>query len=102
MLYEIFVKRTTVEQLNRDRSAQCNAITANSTYLQSDEGVAERTKVLDEINKRFDDAIDMIMDPNRHEREMDAIRSDPMMAAGMRGLERLKWTIAAGGDPFAG
>lgn len=48
------------------------------------------------INQHFDEAIDAIMDPGKHEREMEKIRKDPLMSAGIRGFERLKWNLEEG------
>jgi hypothetical protein len=36
------------------------------------------------------------MDPKKPEREMEKIRKNPLMAAGLRGFDRLKWQMAEG------
>jgi hypothetical protein len=40
------------------------------------------------------------MDPGRTERKMKAIREDPLIAAGIRGFDRLKWQLEEGIDVF--
>lgn len=57
--------------------------------------------MIEDTNSRFDEAIDAVRDPGRHERQMKAMREDPLMAAGIRGLDRLKWNLKAGIDPFS-
>jgi hypothetical protein len=56
--------------------------------------------MVDKINQRFDSAIDAIRDPHKNERQMEKMKKDPLMSAGMRGFDRLKWDIQAGIDPF--
>ncbi len=99
-MYEVFVKRTTVEELNRERAAQIRSTLSNSALYESTEGQDLQKKMVQGINERFDEAIMTVRDPGRHNRQMRALRADPLMAAGIRGLEKLKWDIKAGKNPF--
>jgi len=74
---------------------------ANGAYLESKEGQELYGKQIEAINERFDDAIQSVRDPGKHQREMAALRKDPLMSAGIRGLDNLKWRIRAGVNPFA-
>lgn len=69
--------------------------------MESDEGLKARGSLIEEINERFDGAISTIMDPGKHERQMRALREDPLMSASVRAMDRMKWDIAAGIDPLA-
>lgn len=59
-----------------------------------------RNTLMEEINQRFDDAIDGVRDPGKNERQMEAMRNDPLMSASLRALDRMKWDIAAGINPL--
>lgn len=48
------------------------------------------------INDQFDQAIEKIMDPFKSQREEAAMRANPLFAAGIRGLDRLKWDLKSG------
>ena len=80
--------------------AQVRALMANGAYLESKEGQELRAKEVEAINERFDGAIQSVRDPGKHKREMAALREDPLMSAGIRGLDNLKWRIRAGVNPF--
>jgi hypothetical protein len=40
------------------------------------------------------------MDPGKTERELKRIRETPLIAAGIRGFDRLKWQMQEGLDVF--
>lgn len=67
------------------------AILSNGGYLQSTKGLEARKAEIRQINQHYDDVIDEIMDPGRAEREQRRLEDNPVFAAGIRGLERLKW-----------
>ncbi len=64
------------------------AIMSNGVYLESKEGIEARGKILAEIEEQFDNAVDRALGV---EVEEDNLEDNPMFAAGLRGLERLKW-----------
>lgn len=64
---------------------------SNGGYLQSDKGIEARKAEIDHINQRFQEAIDNVMDPGKAEREQRALEENPLFAAGIRGLDRLRW-----------
>lgn len=55
---------------------------------------------MDDINRRFDEAIQGVVDPHKTEREMSALRADPLFAASFRAMDRMKWDIASGVNPL--
>jgi hypothetical protein len=86
--------------LNRQRFAEINALHANSVYLESKEGIELLNARIRDINSRFDGEIQKVKDPKKPERDMEKIRKNPLMAAGLRGFERLKWQMAEGIDIY--
>ena len=40
------------------------------------------------------------MDPNKHDRKIEEIKRNPLLAAGSRGFDRLKWQMAEGIDIY--
>lgn len=82
------------------RAAQVNALHANGVYLESKEGVAALNEKIRDINSHFDSTIQTIMDPRKTERDMEKIRQDPLMSAGLRGFDRLKWQLQEGLDVY--
>lgn len=82
------------------RASQVNALHANSVYLESKEGVAALNEKIRDINSHFDSTIQTIMDPRKTERDMEKIRQDPLMSAGLRGFDRLKWQLQEGLDVY--
>lgn len=82
-----------IAELQKERRDQIRALLTNSAYVESDEGISARKKLIDELNDHFDKAVDAILDPHKSEREDAALRANPLFAAGMRGLEKLKWDM---------
>lgn len=58
--------------------------------------MAARKQEIEKLNEDYDKEIDRILDPGREKREEEALMADPLMAAGIRGFERLKWDIRSG------
>lgn len=77
------------------------ALSSNSAYLESEDGISTRNKLIDDINQRFDEAIETVRDPGKHERQMRAIREDPLMSASLRAMDRMRWDLASGIDPLS-
>lgn len=91
------MRREVVAQLQQDRRENVLAILSNGGYLQSTKGLEARKTEIKQINQHYDDVVDEIMDPGRAEREQRQLEDNPVFAAGMRGLERLKWDSGFGG-----
>jgi len=87
--------------LNRQRLAQVQALRANSAYNETKEGLEGRRREIEEINRHFNQMIETVMDPDKHERQMRKIKNDPLLSAGVRGLDRLRWNMHEGIDVFA-
>jgi DNA-binding ferritin-like protein len=69
------------------------AILSNGGYLQSEQGVQGRKTEIEELNEHYDNLIESIRDPFKAEREREELMANPLMAAGMRGLDRLRWEM---------
>ncbi|MBA2725194.1 MAG: hypothetical protein H0U53_04320 [Actinobacteria bacterium] len=95
LLYDTYVRRTVVEELQGERRAQVRAILSNGGYFQSKEGLDARRTEIEEVNRHYDEVIDEIRDPGKAEREERAVQDNPLFAAGIRGLDRLKWDLQA-------
>jgi DNA-binding ferritin-like protein len=87
------VRNIVVDQLNEQRRQHILAILSNGGYLQSKEGPEARKSEIEGLNQHYDGLIDQIRDPFKAERERAELMADPLMAAGMRGLEKLKWEM---------
>lgn len=92
-MYEIYVKRIVIEELEAERRAQVRSIYANSAYLKTDKALEVRVESIAALNQHFDEAVEHVRDPGKKEREDRAFRENPLFAAGMRGLDRLKWDL---------
>lgn len=68
---------------------------ANGGYFELKDGAQLQKDTIQQLNDHFDQAVDAILDPNKAEREQQELEDNPLFAAGMRGLERLKWDIEA-------
>lgn len=85
-----------MEDLQSERRAHIRAILSNGGYLQGDKTMEARRTELDQINEHYDKAVMKVMDPWRAYREQREFEENPLFAAGMRGLDRLKWDLQAG------
>lgn len=95
MLYELQVKREVVADLRSAQRAQINAIVSNSAYLESKGNQEIRLREIQDLNDHYENVIDGILDPQPEVDLMD----DPLMAAGVRGLDKLRWEMAASAPP---
>lgn len=86
--------------MNRQCIAQINSLNSNSVYLESKEGIELLNNKIKDISEHFKNTIDEVMDPGRTERKLKAMREDPLIAAGIRGFDRLKWQLEEGIDVF--
>lgn len=91
LLYASYVKRTVIDELRSEQRAQVRAVVSNGGYLQSEQGLNARKETIESINSQFNKMINNIQDPGKNEREDRALRENPLFAAGIRGLDRLKW-----------
>lgn len=66
--------------------------------MESNEGIELKRREIEEINGFYTSEIDKIMDPGKHDRKMEEIKSNPLLAVGLRGFERLKWQLEEGFD----
>lgn len=88
LLYESFVRRQVVDQLDEEKRNKINAILANAAYLQGgDEGLKSRNDEIEAITEAFNEMVDNILDPVP---EVD-LSENQFFAAGMHGLEKIKW-----------
>lgn len=88
LLYESFVRREVVAQLDAEKRSKINAILANAAYLQGgQEALQGRKDEIDAITEAFNEMVDSILDPQP---EID-LESNPFFAAGARGLEKVRW-----------
>lgn len=78
-------------ELRSEQRAQVRAILSNGGYLQTEEGISARRDEIERLNAHFDSVIEHIQDPGKAEREQRELEENPLFAAGMRGLDRLKW-----------
>lgn len=71
--------------------------------MESDEGVAKREKLIEEIGRGFDEEIAKITDPFGEQEEIaiEKLMENPLYAAGIRSFERMRWDMESGLDPFA-
>lgn len=46
---------------------------------------------IERVNDHFNKTVAQIMDPGKEEREQRMLEENPLFAAGMRGLDNLKW-----------
>lgn len=93
LIYDSFVRREVLDTLEQERRARVNAVFSNGGYLQGgEEGAKLRKKELEHIQQEFEEARDNILNPYR---EVD-LEANPMYAAGMRQLDKLKWDIMSG------
>lgn len=89
------MRREVIADLKAERQARIHAILSNGGYLQTKEGLDARKNEIEALNDHFNQAIELVMDPGREEREERAMRENPLFAAGIQGLERLKWDLRA-------
>lgn len=69
------------------------AILSNSAYLKGDQAFEGRKQEIEALNQHYDQLIESVRDPFKAEREYEELMSDPVMAAGIRGFERLRWEM---------
>lgn len=86
-----------VEDLQEERRATIRALRSNGGYLQSEKGLDALKQEIAQINEKFDEVIEHIMDPGKAEREQRELEENELFAAGMRGLDRLKWDMGHAG-----
>lgn len=89
MLYDSFVRREVIDELTAEKRSQIHAIMSNSAYLESKEGVELRREEIEVIEEHFAEMIAFVRDPEPEPEER--LEDNPLFAAGMRGLDKLKW-----------
>lgn len=68
---------------------------SNGGYFQIEKGPEIRKQEIQEVNDHYDEVIKRIINPN-YQGEQVSEKMQAILDAGARGLDRLKWDMAAG------
>lgn len=97
LLYDSYIRRTVIDELRQEQRAQIRAIMANAGYFNSKDAMQARKDEIEKLNEHFEDAIAKVDDPDKERREQEAFEQNPLFAAGLRGLDRLRWEFGGVG-----
>lgn len=83
--YEKFIERELIERLENRRDLMVSAIWSNSVYDEHEE--ADRTRVIEEIDSKFDEAVGFLRGDVVQEPDID-FSNNPFFAKAKEGLDK--------------
>lgn len=81
------VKREAVKSIENQKHQMIASLHANSVFDESEKGLEERKKRIENIEKHFNTAIELVYDPSLHQ-EQEIDWNNPFWAAARRSLDR--------------
>lgn len=86
VFYEKFIERELIERLENRRDQMISAIWSNSVYDEHEQ--ADRTKVIEEIDRKFDEAVQFLRGEVVVDQEEIDYQNNPFFAKAKEGLDK--------------